>query len=93
MSAKYTNQRCNKLCVYIYSSFPSSFPTVFLLIYTERLAHDRNILYNTIYIKNIQWSRVSDDEEKIRRRILAKIRRGVKRRRRRRIYGHRLQTK
>lgn len=52
--------------------------------------HRRNVLYNTIYIKNIQWSRIGDDEEKIRRRILAKIRRGVKRRRPRRIYCRRL---
>lgn len=64
-----------------------------LLIYTKYdRVHRRNVLYNTIYIKNIQWSRIGDDEEKIRRRILAKICRGVKRRRPRRIYCRRLQT-
>lgn len=95
MSAKYTNQRYDK-----FMPIPRIFPRLTehfceneFLIYTKHdHAHRRNVLYNTIYIKNIQWSRISDDEEKIRCRIVTKIRRGVNRRRPRRIYCRRLQT-
>lgn len=82
--------------LYLYHVFSLVQSSIFereFLIYTKHdHTHRRNVLYNTIYIKNIQWSRISDDEEKIRRRILAKIRRGVNRRRPRRIYCRRLQT-